>query len=280
MKSAVSESPHDMIDFLCIGAQKAGTTWLMSNLSRHPKVWTPRFIKEVHYFDAIHLPYGKNRVLRSYERRGKRMIAKKPEMAPYFARVVDPGFAFTDAWYEYIFSIGPKKAKKGECTPLYCALPDEGVAHVRRVAPDVKLVYMIRDPFDRAMSLFRMAMDGKNITNGSELVHKLEDDLFKARGDYQSNIARWEKHFPPSQILYLPFGMIKKDPTAAIRAVEQHLGLKPHDGYPRLNEPIHATKKEGKTIGDDVIEGIRTLAEPQDRYIKERFGDEFHAMTK
>ena len=36
-------------DFIGIGAQKAGTTWLYHNLRNHPQIWIPR--KEVHYFD-------------------------------------------------------------------------------------------------------------------------------------------------------------------------------------------------------------------------------------
>ena len=42
-------------DFIGIGAQKAGTTWLHRNLQLHPQIWMPR--KEVHYFDRkIHEP--------------------------------------------------------------------------------------------------------------------------------------------------------------------------------------------------------------------------------
>ena len=37
-------------DFLGIGAQKAGTTWLSHNLQLHPEVWMPP-VKELHYFD-------------------------------------------------------------------------------------------------------------------------------------------------------------------------------------------------------------------------------------
>ena len=36
-------------DFIGIGAQKAGTTWLHRNLQAHPQIYMPR--KEVHYFD-------------------------------------------------------------------------------------------------------------------------------------------------------------------------------------------------------------------------------------
>lgn len=38
--------PH----FLCIGAQKAGTTWLHTNLTQQKDLWLPP-IKEIHYFD-------------------------------------------------------------------------------------------------------------------------------------------------------------------------------------------------------------------------------------
>ncbi len=36
-------------DFLCIGAQKAGTTWLYHNLAQHPGIWMPP-LKELFYF--------------------------------------------------------------------------------------------------------------------------------------------------------------------------------------------------------------------------------------
>jgi hypothetical protein len=44
-------------DFICIGMQKAGTTWLAANLGRHPSAWIPS-IKEIHYFDETHTHPG------------------------------------------------------------------------------------------------------------------------------------------------------------------------------------------------------------------------------
>ena len=38
--------------FLCIGAQKAGTSWLNHNLRAHPGLWLPPR-KELHYFDRL-----------------------------------------------------------------------------------------------------------------------------------------------------------------------------------------------------------------------------------
>ena len=37
-------------DFICLGAQKAGTAWLSQCLQAHPNLWNPG-IKELHFFD-------------------------------------------------------------------------------------------------------------------------------------------------------------------------------------------------------------------------------------
>src|SRR5438270_6290785 len=39
-------------DFLCIGAQKAGTSWLYRQLTEHPDFWMPP-VKGLHYFNLL-----------------------------------------------------------------------------------------------------------------------------------------------------------------------------------------------------------------------------------
>src|SRR3954453_13745340 len=46
----LSEAPGP--DFLCIGAHKAGSTWLYQQLDSHPDFWMPP-VKELHYFDEL-----------------------------------------------------------------------------------------------------------------------------------------------------------------------------------------------------------------------------------
>ena len=53
-------------DFIGIGAQKAGTTWLGHNLQLHPDVWMPRN-RELHYFDD-QINDLKNPISRLYRR--------------------------------------------------------------------------------------------------------------------------------------------------------------------------------------------------------------------
>lgn len=269
-----------MIDFLCIGAQKAGTTWLMANLSRHPEVWTPPFIKELHYFDAIHLGYAQSHVLQTYLKRGQKFAADSLEKRAYIDKLLDPSFTFTDDWYRHIFSIAPRDSKVGECTPLYGALNDEGVQHVARLVPEVRLIYIIRDPFDRTLSSFRMAMDRRGTSNGDDVAGLLDQELFMKRGDYRGNITRWETYFDRAQILYVPFGHLRTDPKAVMRQVEGHLGISAFRGYPQLSDSVHRTKKEGKTIRPELLDRIKRLVDPQYSFLAERFGEPFVASIK
>ena len=43
---------NDKPDFICLGAPRAGTTWLYECLNEHPGVFLP--LKEVHFFIKVH----------------------------------------------------------------------------------------------------------------------------------------------------------------------------------------------------------------------------------
>ena len=42
-------------DFICVGMQKCGTTWLYEKLGQHPDIWVPA-MKEIHYFNELYIP--------------------------------------------------------------------------------------------------------------------------------------------------------------------------------------------------------------------------------
>jgi hypothetical protein len=45
-------------DFMCIGAERAGTSWLYVNLKYHPEVWLPP-VKEIRFFNARNRKTGR-----------------------------------------------------------------------------------------------------------------------------------------------------------------------------------------------------------------------------
>ena len=92
MSPVASKGP----DFLVVGAQRAGTTWLHRVLRQHPSLWLPP-VKELHYFDrletkrTIHDPKERRRV------GVKRLLSLDPWLIDYWLR------ARSDEWYARLF---------------------------------------------------------------------------------------------------------------------------------------------------------------------------------
>ena len=107
-----------MLNFIGIGAQKCGTTWLYDKLSQHPDVSFPAG-KEVHFWDMQH----------------------------------SQGVQ----WYRALFDVADDRLH-GDITPAYGILPQSLIAEVFCELPDVRLIYLIRNPIERAWSSAKMAV--------------------------------------------------------------------------------------------------------------------------
>lgn len=147
------QGPH----FLCIGMPKAGTDWLYEAF-RANKNYLMLPIKELHHFDQRHADGRFEKLQERLERRSKdtALMVKKWDV---FQRRLD---AYRDSNYSHesyraLFSIGRKKLS-GDITPAYCTLPPEEVAEIRQVLPQVKVLFLVRHPVERAWSHYLMIL--------------------------------------------------------------------------------------------------------------------------
>ena len=125
-------------DFLCIGAQKAGTSWFDIMLRQHPQVFLPP-MKEVHFFDFIHLPEHRPWIPGSFERHRRRLQGRDAATDAYFERLAAIPQR-QDAWYAVVFRHPDAEGRvSGEVTPAYSLLPPEGIARVRAVNPATRI---------------------------------------------------------------------------------------------------------------------------------------------
>lgn len=274
-----------MPDFIGIGAQKAGTSWLFENLKAHPEVWFPAMMKEVHFFDRVQrgsAPFAK--ALEKKLEKLKRKVRKskslsdsvKEERIARFDRLFGPGWESPDEWYQSLFSDAPKDAVTGEITPSYCAMGEAGIRHMKNMYPNVKLIFLIRDPVSRYNSQLRMLTNRVDL-DAEEQRAFIEKPGFFKRGDYRTSIPKWDAIFG-NQILYLPFGWVRTDPKRTIRAVEEHIGVSPWDDYPTLDKPVFQGKK--LELDEHAVSALVRAAEPQYAFLRDRFGEEFLASTK
>lgn len=271
--------------FLCIGAQKAGTSWVFSQFVKHPDIWMPP-IKELHFFD--HLYVEENRVWTTKHIRSGVLsgltnhINKKgqPDWS-YMKYLVDMAAdqLFTEAWYSRCYD-HPKAKEKicGDITPAYSTIPQEGIEYVNKLLPNVKIFYIIRDPVDRALSQLRMNVERRQKPpNETTLLEMCDEFGIDNRGDYMTYIPNWQKKIDKKNLLILPYGEIKSDGKSFVQQIEKFLGVSHFKGYD-FAARVHATKKI--TIPESVIKKLSIRYEPQREFIAKMFGQEFLRKTR
>jgi len=169
----------------------------------------------------------------------------------------------------------------GDITPSYCTLPVEGIEYVHALLGNPRLIYIIRDPLERALSHLRMKAQrrhGKQAGSLSEAQwRKLARKTRVAhRGNYRDYIGNWLSVFDRENMLFIPFGMIRERPLEVMRQVEQHLGIPRFTGYSSPGRPAHVTTKV--SIPESVIQPISEELQTQQAFLKEFFDPDFFAL--
>jgi hypothetical protein len=212
--------------FLCVGAAKAGTSWLHAQLSNHPECHF-RTLKELHYFNA--LEDGKlNRELRKHRDQQAAVLDRVARRADgpsdaQIQRLADRG-AWLDvlerrgedleAYLAYLHAGQETRKVVGEMTPAYALLPAERLEKMAKMAPDVRFLYLLRDPVERLWSHVRM-MAGRRADDGvvtaKSSAHILErtlhgaEDQIAMRSDYASAINKLAASVPRAKVIFEVF---------------------------------------------------------------------------
>ncbi|QJA05897.1 sulfotransferase domain-containing protein [Thermosulfurimonas marina] len=168
-------------NFLCVGAQKAGTTTLHDILIQHPEIYLPE-IKETKFFQD-NSKYKKG--LDYYEKEffgkwnGEKAVGE-----------IDPEYMY----FEYV--------------------PERIYKHLGK---DVKIIFMLRNPVDRAYSHYWMSYRRGYETETFERAIELEEERIKInefhknhfsyidRGLYAKQIKRYLKFFSKENMFFIIF---------------------------------------------------------------------------
>lgn len=219
--------PH----FLGIGAQKSGSTWLSLNLRKHPQVHMPP-LKELHYFSRSrrHPSFSIDmRILDLQWRRGLRETFKLNNIKymPWFLKYLF-GY-YNDQWYESLFACVGNKRICGEITPAYSMLEKEDIKKIHVLMPNVKIIFIMRNPVDRAWSHFKNIkwQENKKIEmfDFNEIISHFESDGSFLRGDYVRTIDNWQAVFPKSQMFIGYYDEILDDPKELMFKIFNFLEL-------------------------------------------------------
>jgi hypothetical protein len=200
-------------DFLIAGVPKAGTTALHAALTGHPELFLPS-VKEPKFF-----------------------LSDGPPPA-----VGGPGDVQTyqeHVWrrddYEALFDPAPPGTLRGEATPFY--LYDlKSHDRIQALAPDAKLIILLRDPVDRAHSNWTHLWVAGLESEADFLAACRAEEARKAAGWadfwhyiglglYGAQLEHLFQRFRREQVLLLRYRDLKDSPAATLDRVCEFLGV-------------------------------------------------------
>ena len=257
---------------IIIGAQKAGTAWLASQLFQHPSLHNPG-MKEIHFFNK--LENGKVEVSQKCRKRIKRKC--KLFSQSELANLVNKKY-FNLEDYFYLFSKAKHDQICWEATPNYSAMNRRKLTKMKEALPNAKYIFIVRDPIERAKSSLRMWLSRREKKFSEEqIISQWSKERINGY-KYSESVTTLDRTFDKSSILYIPFGLIKTSPHKVLSEVERFAGVNPYDQYKDPSQQVHITKKislsesASNLINDNFIGDIN--------YINDRFGTTFAEQTR
>lgn len=196
-------------DFLIIGTQKGGTTWLRKVLLEHESIYIPPYPEEVHFFNRSLL---------------------QPDL--YLAL-----FNTVEARHKLL----------GEKSPNYFHMPEKCIRFLHTLLPNTKLIVLLRNPVERAWSQARMhsssfnqrALGQKDLL---KLVLQVTSRGNFERTNYAKVLQKWLKYFPKEQVLVYFYNDLQKDPQLFLNRVCQDLEIASFQPA-GLAKKVHVSKK-------------------------------------
>lgn len=180
---------------------KSGTTALHDTLKRHPGVFMPRRKKEIHFFSE------------------------------------DENFRMGLEWYSRFFEAAPDGSMVGQTCPEYLFSSDAPLRILQHL-PDIRLIFVLRDPVDRAWS-----HHWHNLRKGYGTPDFLSNLAFEqalgprsswedrkrwglvAKGQYFAQLNNFIRVIGRDQILLISSQRMKSEPQSEFDRICDFLGL-------------------------------------------------------
>jgi len=208
-------------DFLCVGAHKGGTTWLYQQLDSHPDFWMPP-VKELHYLDQL------SRVQRTSpprcrDERDLRFLEN--------IRILSAEQHMDLERYAQLFE--PKASLlSGDISPNYSTLSNEVIRRVVGYFPNLKVIFLARDPVERVWSHLSMEVRYRQIepfdaTDIDQVNRNLLRRGMLLRSYPSAIVARWKRNVHPDRFRIYFFDDLKRNPTELRCSILRFLGADP-----------------------------------------------------
>lgn len=256
--------------FICVGLEKTGTTWLYKTLQEHPKVflppkkeirffWEKSFVSDNKIFKRFTSSHFHHRSIRRYllvsmyfNMRNLLTLNKKE-----IKRLIwDFKFLFLPhsySWYSSLFEIHPNLIS-GEITALTYSIPEEEIQSISQKFPNLKIIILLRDPVDRVWSKAKMKLCKLNNRNFEEISKEEWYDVFHEEFDacpsYIDLVNKWKKYFSEDRVHVNYHQTLQTDSSSFLQEICDFISIDMRDF------PEHIIQKLDKKIGRGIEKNI------------------------
>ncbi len=164
----------------------------------------------------------------------------------------------------------------GEVTPAYSILPASVVAEIRRINPELKIIFLMRDPIDRAWSQARK--DLPRVFNSSmsqipreRIIAWINQEWCASRSDYIRSLRTWLAHFPRNQFIFGFFEEIVTQPEDLLLRLFAFLGVEKSWKYVSRSARQAINAVEKADIAPEYEYELARIYEPELAKLKEMF---------
>jgi hypothetical protein len=283
--------------FFVIGAQKAGTTWLSHYLKAHPNVSVPEW-KEHDYWNMVEGRPNPSRMLAAQKKRreaqsvwrtlGAAMTftlhARRQKAITLALKAAEAPYAPYSAYADVILENCDERTRAaGEICPEYAVLRPETFERMAALQPNVRFIFLMRDPVARFVSGVRHGMRKSGIAGTEDA---LSEAISASVADphsrsavlsrYDMTIRNLDDGVPDDRVLYVFFESMFDQ--SAVRKICDFLGLPFVEGNigDRANS---AGKNKARVRPEDRAAIARALAPVYD-FVLDRFGGDVPARWR
>lgn len=234
-------------DFIVIGAMKGGTTSLFRYLNVHPDI-------------------------------GMGCMKSTHELS-YF--VQEKNYSKGLEWYSSKFPYGKKVY--GEVSTNYTKYPNfkDVPERIYLQVPDVKLIYVVRDPIERILSQYiHLVVSGEETRSLDDAIYDIDDNYYVNWSKYHMQLEQYMKYFSREQLLIIQSHDLRHHRRDTLRQIFSYIGVDIeyyNDIYDREYHRSHIKRKRNtvsQTLGK--MESLYML-EP---FIPEILYNVYHKVTR
>ena len=238
--------------FIIAGAPRAGTTWLYQLLDHHPDVY----------------------------------MARPAAPEPKFFLVDDQYRKGLDYYSQKYFAPGAGRAALGEKSTNYLEGP--GVAgRIHRAIPNVKLIFALRDPIERAYSNYLWSR--KNGLETLSFEEALQEEQHReasyppqhrysrpfsyiSRGMYAALLNPYLRLFPQQRIKIVLLDDIESDPRFLADDLYAFVGVSPVETGFDFTRRVNSARRPAESIGPAARDRLREIYRRPNRDLAELTG--------